>query len=91
MLEGRSFVIFTDHLLFVGALSRVKDHKSDRQWRRQLSFITEFSTEIHHIGGPTNIVEDTLSCPAAVDRRSYLQAVQTLVGPGTPAAAHRPD
>jgi RNase H-like domain found in reverse transcriptase len=45
LLEGRSFVVFTDHLPLVGALHRVSEPKSDRQ-RRQLSFIAEFTAEI---------------------------------------------
>jgi hypothetical protein len=85
MLEGRSFVIFTDHLPLVGALSRVSDPNSDRQ-RRQLSFITEFSTEIRHISGPSNVVADALSRPAgdtpAAGRHSYAQAAATQGSPG---------
>jgi RNase H-like domain found in reverse transcriptase len=41
MLEGRRFVVFTDHKPLVGALSRVSEPRSDRQ-RRQLSAIVEF-------------------------------------------------
>jgi RNase H-like domain found in reverse transcriptase/Reverse transcriptase (RNA-dependent DNA polymerase) len=63
LLEGRSFVIFTDHLPLVGALHRVSEPKSDRQ-RRQLSFIAEFTAEIRHIAGQSNVVADTLSRPA---------------------------
>jgi RNase H-like domain found in reverse transcriptase len=64
MLEGRRFVVFTDHKPLVGALSRVSEPRSDRQ-RRQLSAIAEFSAEICHIAGPSNVVADTLSRPAA--------------------------
>jgi hypothetical protein len=42
MLEGRGFVIFTDHKLLVGALHRRSDPVSARQ-QRHLSFIAEFS------------------------------------------------
>jgi transposase InsO family protein len=63
MLEGRRFVVFTDHKPLVGALSRVSEPRSDRQ-RRQLSAIAEFSAEIRHIAGPSNVVADTLSRPA---------------------------
>jgi transposase InsO family protein len=65
MLEGRSFVIFTDHKPLVGALARASEPRSDRQ-RRQLSAIAEFTAEIRHIAGPTNVVADTLSRPADV-------------------------
>jgi RNase H-like domain found in reverse transcriptase/Reverse transcriptase (RNA-dependent DNA polymerase) len=64
LLEGRPFVIFTDHKPLVGALSRAAEPRSDRQ-RRQLSFISEFTAEIHHMAGPDNVVADTLSRPAA--------------------------
>jgi RNase H-like domain found in reverse transcriptase len=63
LLEGRSFVVFTDHLPLVGALHRVSQPKSDRQ-QRQLSFIAEFTAEIRHIAGQSNVVADTLSRPA---------------------------
>jgi transposase InsO family protein len=63
LLEGRSFIIFTDHLPLVGAIGHVSDPCSDRQ-RRQLSFIAEFLTEILHISGPSNVVADALSRPA---------------------------
>jgi RNase H-like domain found in reverse transcriptase len=64
LLEGRPFVIFTDHKPLVGALSRAAEPRSDRQWR-QLSFIAEFTAEIYHITGPDNVVADALSFPAA--------------------------
>jgi RNase H-like domain found in reverse transcriptase len=64
LLEGRPFAIFKDHKPLVGALSRAAEPRSDRQ-RRQLSFIAEFTAEIHHIAGPDNVVADTLSRPAA--------------------------
>jgi hypothetical protein len=62
LLEGCSFTIFTDHLLLLGALTRVTEPGSDRQWS-QLSFIAEFSTELRHIKGQSNVVADTLSWP----------------------------
>jgi hypothetical protein len=65
MLEGRSFVVFTDHKPLVGALSRRSDPWSARQ-QRHLSFVAEFAPCIRHIAGQANIVADALSCPAAV-------------------------
>jgi RNase H-like domain found in reverse transcriptase/Reverse transcriptase (RNA-dependent DNA polymerase) len=64
LLEGRHFVVFTDHQPLVGALARASEPKSDRQ-RRQLSFISEFTADIRHIAGQANVVADTLSRPAA--------------------------
>jgi RNase H-like domain found in reverse transcriptase len=42
MLEGRPFIIFTDHQPLLGSLGRISDPWSARQWR-QLSFIAEFA------------------------------------------------
>jgi RNase H-like domain found in reverse transcriptase len=62
LLEGRHFTVFSDHKPLSGALTRVSDPRSDRQ-RRQLAFIAEFVSEIHHIAGKRNVVVDTLSRP----------------------------
>jgi hypothetical protein len=64
MLEGRSFVVFTDHKLLVGALHRWSDPISARQ-QRHLSFIAEFAPSIRHITGASNVVADTLSRPSS--------------------------
>jgi cleavage and polyadenylation specificity factor subunit 1 len=63
ILEGRSFVIFTDHKPLVGALHRRSDPISAHQ-QRHLSFIAEFAPSIRHITGDSNIVADTLSRPS---------------------------
>jgi cleavage and polyadenylation specificity factor subunit 1 len=63
ILEGRSFVVFTDHKPLVGALHRRSDPISARQ-QRHLSFIAEFAPSIRHIIGDSNIVADTLSRPS---------------------------
>ena len=58
-LDGRPFCILTDHKPLTYAFSSVAD-RSPRQ-ERQLSFISEFSTDIQHISGVDNIVPDALS------------------------------
>ena len=58
-LEGRVFVIFTDHRPLVSALRSKSDH-SPRQ-SRHLSYIAEFTSHIEHISGKSNVVADTLS------------------------------
>jgi hypothetical protein len=62
-LEGRSFVVFTDHKPLVGALHRRSDPISAHQ-QRHLSFIAEFAPSIRHLTGESNIVADTLSRPS---------------------------
>jgi transposase InsO family protein len=62
MLEGRRFTIFTDHKPLTYALSRTSDPWSARQ-ARQLSYLAEYTDDIHHIAGEENIVADTLSRP----------------------------
>ncbi len=63
MLEGRGFVVFTDHKPLVGALHRQSDPVSACQ-QCHLSFIAESAPTIRHITGDSNIVADTLSRPA---------------------------
>ena len=61
-LDGRSFVIFTDHKPITFALSKISDPWSARQ-QRHLSAISEYTTDIRHIAGKQNFVVDTLSRP----------------------------
>ncbi len=79
MLEGRRFVIFTDHKPLVGALHRRSDPISARQ-QRHLSFIAEFAPSIRHITGESNIVADTLFCPSG---ECSAPPLPTLNSPGT--------
>ena len=60
-LEGRPFVAWTDHKPLVGALASTVD-RSPRQ-TRHLSYIAEFTTDIRHLPGSTNVVADLLSRP----------------------------
>jgi cleavage and polyadenylation specificity factor subunit 1 len=89
MLEGRRFVVFTDHKPLVGALDRVSEPKSDRQ-RRQLSAIAEFTAEIRHISGQSNVVADTLSRPPPATPCSYADAVRGQGAGSQPATAAPP-
>ena len=59
-LEGRIFTIFTDHKPLTFAMNKVSEPWSARQ-QRQLSAISEFSTDIQHISGKDNPVADALS------------------------------
>ncbi|KAH8266535.1 hypothetical protein KR026_004912, partial [Drosophila bipectinata] len=59
-LEGRNFVIFTDHKPLMYAFSQNSEKASPRR-ARQLDFISQFSTDIRHISGEENNVADLLS------------------------------
>ena len=62
MLEGKQFVMFTDHKPLTFALFRTSPPWSTMQQRR-LSFLSKFNCKIHHLLGSENVVADTLSCP----------------------------
>jgi transposase InsO family protein len=62
-LEGRAFHILTDHKPLTHALTRVSDAWSARQ-QRQLAAVAEYTTDIRHLSGTSNVVADALSRPA---------------------------
>ena len=59
-LEGRSFTLSTDHKPLTFAISKISVPWSPRQ-QRHLAYVSEFTTEVHHIEGKANTVADTLS------------------------------
>ena len=59
VLEGRRFTVFTDHKPLCGAMTSLAD-RSPRQ-TRHLSFIAEFTANICHVSGTSNVVADALS------------------------------
>ena len=61
-LDGRKFHILTDHFPLVLALSRVSLPWSARQ-QCQLSYISEFTSDLRHTPGAANVVADNLSRP----------------------------
>jgi cleavage and polyadenylation specificity factor subunit 1 len=65
MLEARHFVIFTDHKPLTYAFSQRCDKCSPWQFNH-LDFVSQFTTDIHHISGQDNVVADALSRMAAV-------------------------
>jgi cleavage and polyadenylation specificity factor subunit 1 len=62
-LEGREFILFTDHKPLVAAMKRVSPPTSARQ-QRQLAFLSEFAARFQHTAGTDNVVADTLSRPS---------------------------
>ena len=63
-LEGRTFTLHAGHQPLVGALAKHRSSISYRQ-SRQLSFIAEFTSDIRHIPGNTNVVGDCQGRPEA--------------------------
>ena len=59
-IEGRQFSVFTDHKPLTFSLSTHSDRHTPRQIRH-LDYISQFTTEIHHISGQSNAVADALS------------------------------
>ena len=60
-LEGRNFIMFTDHQPLVKSLHKQSDPWSTRQ-QRHLSYISEHSTDIRHIAGKHNIIAISDTC-----------------------------
>ncbi|CAI2723349.1 unnamed protein product [Schistosoma spindalis] len=60
LLQGRDFVILTDHKPLTYAFNAKSDRYSPRE-TRQLDYISQFSTNIQFIKGESNVVADTLS------------------------------
>ena len=60
MVEGRHFVIFTDHKPLTYAFQQRRDKCSPRPFRH-LKYIGQFSTDFRHVSGQDNVVADTLS------------------------------
>lgn len=71
VLEGRPFVIHCDHKPLKYAFSQKLDKASPRQVR-QLEFISQFSTEIVHIDGSSNVVADALSRVCAIEVPNFI-------------------
>ena len=60
LLEGRSFMVYTDHKPLTHALNAQPDRYSPREVR-QLDFISQFTSDLRHISGKHNLAVDALS------------------------------
>lgn len=82
-LEARDFAIRTDHKPLVHAFRRKNDKSTTPVQLRQLSFISQFSTNIQYINGSANSVADALSridalrFPTTIDFNQLAQAQAT--------------
>ena len=59
-IEGRDFIIYTDHKPLTFAFQQDLNKCSPRQFR-YLDFIAQFTTNVQHVSGINNIVADALS------------------------------
>nr|CDS33596.1 gag pol polyprotein [Hymenolepis microstoma] len=60
ILERHQFTIFTDHKPLVYAFRAAANHHSPRE-TRHLDFIAQFTNDIRHIDGTSNVVADAMS------------------------------
>jgi len=74
LVEGRRFVIYTDHKPLTYAFNQDPLRSSPRQ-TRHLEFIGQFSTNIQHISGKDNVVADTLSRVETIQEAINLDAL----------------
>lgn len=61
MVEGRDFVVYTDHTPLTFVFSKLGSAKELPRRTRQIRFISEFTTNIRHVSGNGNVVADTSS------------------------------
>ena len=66
-LEGRQFVVYTDHKPLQYAFVSQSEKASPRVIR-QLDFIAQFTTDIRYLPGPENVPADALSRIAALQQ-----------------------
>ena len=59
-VDGRQFIVYTDHAPLCHALFTRSRHSSPRQLRH-LNFISQFTSDVRYIKGEDNLVSDCLS------------------------------
>ena len=90
LLEGKEFVLFTDHKPLTQALFRTSPPWSAMQQRR-LSFISEFNCDIRHLSGERNVVADALSRPVSSSSSPSPELNQSSVSPSPITASLVPN
>uniref|UniRef100_A0A5S6Q0E0 RNA-directed DNA polymerase n=1 Tax=Trichuris muris TaxID=70415 RepID=A0A5S6Q0E0_TRIMR len=79
MVEGRQFILYTDHKPLTFAFTKKSNDGTPRQ-TRYLDFIGQYTTDIRHISGAANVVADGLSrisavtFPSPIDYQELAQA-----------------
>ena len=81
-LEGKKFIIFTDHKPLTHAIVSNTDNRSPRQ-TRHLSYVAEFTTDLRHIGGSHNVVADALSRPPPPPPSAGVTSVEVAPPPSS--------
>ena len=59
-VEGRDFILFTDHRPLVSAIGCSSDRHAPRE-TRHLDFVSQFTTDVRHVPGKDNSAADALS------------------------------
>jgi hypothetical protein len=72
LLEGRKFRLITDHKPLLSAMKRTTPPWSARQ-QRHLSFLSEFTSDLRHASGQTNVVADALSWPPPMSAAAVIK------------------
>ena len=69
-VEGRDFIIYTDHKLLTFAFQQDLNKFSPRQFR-YLNYISQFTTDVRHVSDVNNVVADALSRIESVESIDY--------------------
>lgn len=82
-IEGRELIVYTDHKPLTFALNKIQSTNETPRRARQLLFVSEFTSDIRHISGKSNVVADALSridsisCPTSLDYTKLAAAQQS--------------
>ena len=66
LLDPRNVTIFTNHKCIVSAFNSDKQRLSDKQ-QRQVSFISEYTSDIVHVAGKDDVVASLFSRAASIN------------------------
>lgn len=81
-LQGREFVILTDHQALISAAKNAGERQS-RQETRQFQFISEHTSNWRHVAGSSNIAADTLSRSVLPFQDSEIETAAITIGQTT--------